>query len=198
MEGFLGPIGLLSVAAISPGPNNVLVLAMATRRSLAGVLSVISAVLVGGICQLLITWAFVGLLTLKGPVLMKGITFVGAVYLGYLGWSLLRQPIHSENGLEDELPLAGSFWGLLVFQLVNPKSWVLTITVTTALSEVIQGMALLITVVMLFVLIASICLSCWAGLGAFLQQFLKNNRRYVWFQRLMGMFLLGSALLLLI
>jgi len=86
--------------------------------------------------------------------------------------------------------------GLIGFQFLNPKSWVIVLTVLAAMPS--TGLRDYLPLAGLFVLIPTLCLLLWAALGAWLARWLVRPtiRRAV--DIAMGALLVACAFLLLI
>jgi threonine/homoserine/homoserine lactone efflux protein len=84
--------------------------------------------------------------------------------------------------------------GVAVFQLINPKAWVLVTTAAAAMA----GSADMILLGALIAGISSLCLSLWAVAGGALSRVLDRPRPRLWFDRAMGALLAISALGLIV
>ena len=168
--GDLAPaIGLLIVAAITPGPNNLFVLSSAMRGGLAAAIRAIGAITLGSVFLFSVVKmgsdAMVSMIPVSRPIM--GI--LGAIYLGWLGICILRadrgRPAATNQRLHH------SEIGLTLFQLLNPKGWLLmSVYVTSA------GQAQTTTLLVVLLLVMSSCLSVWATLGVFLSKFYESPR----------------------
>ena len=83
---------------------------------------------------------------------------------------------------------------MFLFQFVNPKSWLLVLTITAAASAASVSLA---TLVALFIVIPYGCLALWAGGGSLAAGLLHDTRARAHFERATGAMLALSALLLL-
>lgn len=199
LEVFLAVAGLIAVAAITPGPNNFIVLERSLRGGLVASLPAILGVIVGTQALLFVIWIGAGGLFEQEPRLREALTFAGAAYLFWLGLSVIRRSFGTpQTGEVRASGLAASFSGLLLFQFLNPKSWVLVITATAALSAGLRDFPALISLALLFFSITGTCLLLWAVAGASLTRFLSDPLKSRWFDRAMGASLMGSAALLLL
>jgi threonine/homoserine/homoserine lactone efflux protein len=170
MDPLLAACGLLCVAAITPGPNNLVVLRAAGHAGLRGAIPAIVGIVCGG------------LLLLAVMALGAGAAFA------------THPPLRRWAGAPATLP-AGTL-GLIGFQFLNPKSWVIVLTVLAAMPA--TGLRDYLPLAGLFVLIPTLCLLLWAALGAWLARWLVRPtvRRAV--DIAMGALLVACAFLLLI
>lgn len=200
MQGLIAIAGLLFVGAITPGPNNLIVLRQASRGGWSGALPSMLGVVGGGLTLLALVAVGVGGLFAAEPLASLAIAVVGGLYLAVLGGRLIAGTLGRESGaLEastEGLPAGAR--GLFVFQFLNPKGWILTLTVVaaaqTALPESVRGPTLL----GLYLVIPISCLAVWALLGVALARSLQREGVKRWVDRVMGALLVGFALLLLI
>ncbi len=192
LNALLAASSLLLVAALTPGPNNLVVLRAATAGDPAMLWSAIAGIVLGGLVML-------ALVTVSGPALgglpwLRSLIAVsGAGYLAWLGLAMLRRPA----GSEQDAPLPAGFAGLFVFQFLNPKSWVMVLTLVAAFPHQ-NAAATFVMLAPLFLLIPSACLLLWACAGARLASLLRTPAARRRFDRLMGLALISSAVLLLL
>ena len=194
MDFLPGLIGLLTVAAITPGPNNLIIMSLASRRGLVSVMPFMGGIVFGGVLLLCFVWAGAGLLFMHHPGLRNVCTLIGVAYLMFMGCSMM---VSETEGPSPGHHLPSSCFGLIAFQLINPKAWVLTLTVTASSGREFEGVRLLAILVILFSLISGLCLMVWAVMGAGFYQKFKGEKAGSWVSRGMGLLLAGSALLLL-
>ncbi|WP_426700317.1 LysE family translocator [Rhodanobacter sp. Col0626] len=188
---------LLGVAAITPGPNNLVVLRAAGQAGMRGALPAIAGVVLGGLLLLAVIALGAGSLFAAYPSLQRWIAVMGALYLAALGITLFMRgvttPRAGSSTTEDALP-AGTV-GLVGFQFLNPKSWVMVLTALATVPAV--GLHGYLPLAGLFVLIPTLCLLLWAALGAWLARWLVRPtvRRAV--DAAMGALLVACAVFLL-
>jgi threonine/homoserine/homoserine lactone efflux protein len=191
---WFGVAGAVTVAAISPGPNNIIVMRAAATRGFAGAIPAISGIVLGGLG--LLALALGGVLPLFSalPWARPVGVAVGCAYLGWLGLRLATSPPVPREASTTS-PSSG-LWSCAGFQFINPKSWVLTLTACAAVAEDTSASQLLFGLGAMLVLIPSICLTIWSMLGAALARILLQDSQRRRFDRFMGL-LLGCALMML-
>ena len=198
-ETLIGLAGVITVAAITPGPNNFIVLAQSLRAGVAGSLPSIAAIVAGTQLLLFVIWFGADVLFDREPRLQSAITLAGAAYLFWLGLNGVRRSFSEPEGNEERPPaLIASAGGLVLFQFLNPKSWVLVLTATAVVTGNLNEAAGLISLASLFLCITSTCLLLWAVVGSHLSRFISGSREGRWFDRVMGALLMVSAILLLV
>ncbi|WP_282607941.1 LysE family translocator [Pelagibius sp. Alg239-R121] len=198
METLIAVAGLITVAAITPGPNNFIVLERTVRGGFRAGLPAIAGVMAGTQLLLLLIWLGAGALFAEEPRLRDALMLIGAGYLLWLGFNMVRQSFarSTDNETASLVPIR-SFASLVLFQFLNPKSWVLVLTATAALSGDVSDLSTLLSLTLLFLVITGTCLTLWALMGAGLTHLLADQACSQWFDRAMGVLLIISAALLL-
>jgi len=196
LMGLPGAIMLLLFAAtVTPGPNNLLMLRIGLENGLQAVLAPATGVVLGGIAMLLLTCAGVARAFAAHPWLRAATAICGAGCVMWLGVRLMcssgtptRAPVRSGSGSARDL------LRMFLFQFVNPKSWVLVLTITAAAGSTPVSLA---TLIVLFIVIPYGCLALWAGGGSLAASLLRDTKARARFERATGAMLALSALLLL-
>ncbi|MEO1732934.1 MAG: LysE family translocator [Pseudomonadota bacterium] len=162
---------VLFTAAITPGPNNFVVMEAAGRGRLNGAATSFAGIVLGTL-TLVIAVRF-GLDTLldRWPTIENALRFVGFGLLSYLGLRVFL------NGWGDPVTQAqtppstpyGLLPALFLLQLVNPKTWVLSVTVVSVHAD-----GSLVSLVALVMMIPLVCLVLWALAGRALADILRR------------------------
>jgi len=189
--------GLLFVAAITPGPNNLVVLRAAERAGMRAALPAIVGIVLGGLLLLGVAVLGAGAAFATHPSLRWWLAAIGSLYLAWLGMLLLASGIAPRADSNTGHPmLPAGTPGLIGFQFLNPKSWVMVLTVLAAFPA--AGLPDYLSLAGLFVLIPGVCLLLWAWLGAWLARWLARPPARRGIDMLMGALLFGCAFLLLL
>ena len=109
---------------ITPGPNNVMLTASGANFGLRRTLPHMLGICAGCALQLLAVCAGLGALFARWPQLQDALRWLGAAYLVYLGWRLLRPAGADARHTPRPLTLLEA----TSFQFLNPKAWVMTLT----------------------------------------------------------------------
>lgn len=199
MSTLLPIIGLVSVAAFTPGPNNFIVMDAAARDGVAGAVRTIVGVVIGMFVLLVFVWAGAAVAFDAEPRLRIGLTIAGAAYLAWMGgvrvWRTFGAASETD-GTAGGLP--ATFVGIAAFQLMNPKGWVMITTATAAISAIDTGLGTFATLAAMVAMIPITALTVWALAGAAIASWLKSPGARRWFDRVMGGLLVVSAGLLFI
>lgn len=190
MPTLLAIAALLLVAAITPGPNNIVMMRIGSRNGAHGALSAMIGVLFGGTAMLALAVAGLGELFTHWPMLRLLVAICGGMYLVWLGWRLLNA-----NGKEREVELPAGGVGLFVFQFLNPKGWVMMLTVVAAMPSQ-NALYAFARLAPLFIIISASCLLLWIIAGQMLARALTNPSTQRRIDRVLGASLIASTLLL--
>ena len=160
-------IGLLLVAAITPGPNNILIMNAALQGGWRSAARTLLEILAGSLTLFLLANLGLSVVTDQLPFLVTGIVVAGASYLAWMGLALVISTPGASG--TDGPPNLTSPISVATFQLLNPKGWVLT-SVFLAASA---GSSLFVLVFVLLMTLTA-CLSAWAFAGFALTSAYQN------------------------
>lgn len=188
MQTTLGTLAALAgfafVTSITPGPNNLMLLASGThfgwRRSLRHLLGISF----GFGVMLAAVGLGLGEVFTRFPGLHEVLKWASLAYLLYLACRVATAAPPSAGGGGRGRPMG--FGAAALFQAVNPKAWAMALTAATAYGEL--GSAALTTV---FVLVNLPCCGSWALLG-------EQMRRWLHRPRALQAFNWGAAALMLL
>lgn len=184
--------GLLLVAAITPGPNNLAVLRAAEMGGAYQAWPAIAGITLGGTAMLVVTIT-VGSPLAEWAYIRAGVAAGGAAYLAWLGLAMIFEP----GGQPERRSLPVGFFALFGFQFLNPKSWVMVLSLVTAFPPMPMHLTFA-WLVPFFLVIPTACLLLWAAAGVRLATHLRTPKSKRHFDQLMGVALVTSAALLLL
>jgi threonine/homoserine/homoserine lactone efflux protein len=183
------------VAAVTPGPSNIMLTA---TGAVAGVVRGIPCLLgvAAGMGLLIFSMAMgVGFLVLGHPAILRMLNWLGAAYLLWLAW---RIALSGRSAASAEKKPVG-FLGAALFQWINPKSWLVSSSAAgTYLHGDVDGALLQSTIfAALFVAAALPSGFLWLAFGASMQRCLSGARAARIFNVVMGASLAASVGLIL-
>lgn len=181
-------------AAGTPGPSNALLTATGAN---AGVLRGLPALLgvAAGMGLLVFVAAFgLGTVILDSPAVLTAVKAGGAAVLLWLAWKIATARGGAGGGGR---PIG--FLGMVAFQWINPKSWLVSASAAAAFLDRDAGSALgqSLAFGLTFTLVALPCCFLWLAFGAVLQRFLRSDRALRIFNGAMGALLAASVVLLI-
>jgi threonine/homoserine/homoserine lactone efflux protein len=181
------------VMSITPGPNNVMLTASGANFGFRRTLPHILGIGCGFVVQLLAVCAGLAALFTRWPQLQSPLAWVGAAYLLYLGWQMLG---HGETAARAaHHPV--TFLQAALFQFLNPKAWVMTVTAATLFLPRELG-AVLSGAYMAGVMegIGVPCMMVWALFGTSLKRFIGAPRGRMAFNVAMALALGVTAVMM--
>lgn len=177
------------VSSVTPGPNNLMLMASGAnfgfKRTIPHMLGVgigftLMVVLVGaGLMQLFDLY----------PVSYDVLRVVCVIYLSYLAYRIATAAAPEHQVDSTAKPF--SFLQAALFQWVNPKAWTMALTAIAVYSPSRQFDAVLL-VAMIFGIINLPTVSVWTLMGEQLRKLLNSPRRLRSFNVTMAVLLMGS------
>jgi threonine/homoserine/homoserine lactone efflux protein len=165
----------IAVMSITPGPNNVMVTASAVAFGYRRTLPHLLGIGLGCAFQVALVCLGLGAIFVQVPLLHDALRWFGAAYMAYLAWRLLRAG--QVDGESDPRARPISFLEAAAFQFLNPKAWVMAITVASLFLPPSLGPvlgALYVGTVMAVVNFP--CVSVWALFGSAMRRLLSEPR----------------------
>src|SRR6056297_906245 len=151
------------VASITPGPNNLMVMASGAAFGMRATIPHIAGIAVGFAVLLSAVVFGLGALLDQMPVLWSVLKWGGVIWLCYLAWQLARPAVFwtppdtgSASGQGNARPM--TLVEAALFQWVNPKAWTMAVAVTVAYADIATAAwqrALIMSLV--FAAIAPLC-----------------------------------------
>ncbi|MEJ4046839.1 LysE family translocator [Erwinia sp. SLM-02] len=193
---FLSMLGFLWVAAITPGPNNMLLTASGANFGFWRSLALMVGIMLGMQIMLLMVAFGIGGLILLYPSLHLLMKIAGSLYLLWLAWKIgtaKYEKLETGDGPASPMP----FWQGGLLQLINPKAWLMVLGAVASFSlagEAYSGSIVAISIALVIVNLASGVI--WLGFGTLIGRILRSRRAWTIFNVFMG--LLTAACVLLI
>ena len=184
----LALVAFAFVTSITPGPNNLMLMASGAafgfRRTIphmlgVGIGFVVMAILVG--------LGLAGLIE-AAPGLKLGLKAAGVAYMLWFAWKILHAAAPGEAGTATR-PM--SFLQAAAFQWVNPKAWAMALTAVTAYAPG-ETLAAVVAVALVFGLVNIPSVGSWTLLGQQMRRWLVSDRRRRAFNATMAVLLVGS------
>lgn len=181
------------VMSITPGPNNVMLTASGATFGFRRTVPHLLGIVCGFVVQLFAVCAGLSALFHRWPALQTALSWVGAAYLVYLGWRLLRR--HDAHARDQTRPVR--FLEAVLFQFLNPKAWVMSLTAATLFLPHELGVLLAgLYMALVMELVGLPCMTVWALFGSALRNFLAGARARMLFNATMAAALIVTAVLM--
>ncbi|WP_160286443.1 LysE family translocator [Pseudomonas knackmussii] len=179
-------LGFAFVTSITPGPNNMMLLASGVNFGVRRTLPHMLGISIGFLVLVVAVGLGLDQLFRALPVTYQILRYLGGAYLLYLAWCIARAGAPKTEGQRSK-PF--SFLQATAFQWVNPKAWIMAIGAITTYTPEQNFIGNVLLIAVLFAVVNLPSVGAWAVLGSLLRQWLEQPAR----RRL---FNLGMALLL--
>ncbi|MHA6684531.1 LysE family translocator [Mesorhizobium sp. A556] len=178
------------VTSITPGPNNLMLLASGVNFGFARSIPHMLGIGIGFVVLLLAVGLGLGAVLTAFPALHTALKIAGAAYLLYLAWKIAMARSMDSKAGNDARPL--TFLDAAAFQWVNPKAWVMAITAMAVYTVPERPFLSVLLVAGAFGAVNLPSVSVWAGFGTALRGFLADPVRLKWFNIAMGLLLAAT------
>ena len=175
---------------ITPGPNNVMVMASGLNFGYRRTVPHMLGISIGFPIMLVAVGAGLGALIQGHPEVQRTLSYVGAAYLLWLAWKI-AVAVAPEAGAVAGRPIG--FLQAAGFQWVNPKAWMIALgavaTFTSADGNVVTDVTI---IVIIFAAVVYPCVSVWALFGGALGRVLHRPRLRTVFNVVVALLLVAS------
>ncbi len=183
-------LGLFAgVTSVTPGPNNLMLLASGAnfgyRRSLRHMLGIG----IGHAAMILILGLGLGELLRLSPVLVRGFRILALGYMLWLAWQIARSAEPGHPGR----PAPFGFFQAAAFQWVNPKAWAMALGALGAFAPA-SDPAAVARVALVFAAVNFPSVSLWAVGGTAIARLLRDPKRLRRFNLTMAVLLVAAIL----
>ncbi|WP_019613990.1 LysE family translocator [Psychromonas ossibalaenae] len=189
------------VMSVTPGPNNMMLLASGAQFGYLRTLPHIFGIIIGIACLLGSVLIGLGVVFELYPVLYDLLKAAGSIYLLWLAWKISTAPT-DENALNPKQKSAHAgpmnLLSASLFQFVNPKAWAMAIGSISSFA--VAGEHYLesgLWIMGSFAVTGFIAISLWTCLGVAIRSLLTTESRKRYFNRIMGAMTAATILLIL-
>ena len=182
---FTLPVSLL------PGPNNLLSAAHSSRHGFNKSLPLISGMVIGWFL-LGVVVAFGALFIEENENLLRGLTYIGVLYIVYLSYQIsVSSPVDEKDISDEQLGMGTG----IVLQVVNGKAFIHLLILMTTFGTVF-GTDLVgkMIIVILNVVIKLVGWFGWASFGSALKEIFSDPKSGVLINRILGFSLFCVAI----
>lgn len=180
------------VSSITPGPNNLMLMASGTNFGFARTVPHLLGVAIGFVVMLILVGAGIAWIFQAVPAAYAVLKVASVAYLLYLAYKIATaKPPGSGDAMERaSRPL--TFVQAAAFQWVNPKAWTMALTAVSAYVPAEQRGVGLIAVGLIFGAINLPSVGAWALMGVQMRRFLSNPKALRVFNVSAAMLLVAS------
>jgi len=177
------------VSSITPGPNNLMLLASGVNFGFRRTVPHMLGIGIGFVVMIILVGLGFGQLFARFPALHVILKVIGTLYMLFLAWKLANG-----SGIGDSVrpkqPM--TFLQAAAFQWVNPKAWAMAVTAIAAYTVPDQFLLSLLGIGLVFGAVNLPSVSIWALFGLALRRFLSNPQVIRWFNIAMAALLVLS------
>lgn len=182
------------VSSITPGPNNVMLLASGVNYGFRRTIPHMLGVTVGFSVMLVMVGLGLAEFFLRAPGFYRVLRWAGALYLVYLAVRIATSgPVTTDTDSANKSRPFG-FMAAALFQWVNPKAWVVAVTAFSAYVPAGTSSTWILAFGLLFAMVNIPCISIWVLFGTLLKHWLHEPRTARIFNVVMAVLLMVSLL----
>ncbi|MBC6440061.1 MAG: LysE family translocator [Rhodospirillales bacterium] len=195
-------IVLAFVGSITPGPNNLMVMAASAAYGWRRTVPHMLGILIGFGFMLAVVTVGLGAVILELPVLLNIVKSAGAAWLLWLAFRMARatlRPATSDAGAarSDARPL--SMVEAMLFQWVNPKGWAIALAVAGGYVELSPSITVRTLVISsIFMVCTPIANGTWMAAGEALRRVFSDPRSGRVFGLAMATLIAATALMIVL
>jgi threonine/homoserine/homoserine lactone efflux protein len=189
-ELLLAFIAFAFVTSVTPGPNNMMLLASGVNFGLRRSLPHMFGISLGFMLLVASVGLGLGQLFEQVPLLYSVLRYLGAAYLLYLAWKIANSGAPSSQASTTAKPF--SFLQAAAFQWVNPKAWIMAIGAITTYTPHENFVSNVLLIAALFALVNCPSVGLWTIAGSLLRNWLNNVRALRVFNISMALLLVAS------
>jgi threonine/homoserine/homoserine lactone efflux protein len=177
------------VSAITPGPNNLMLLASGVNFGFQRTIPHMMGVDLGFALMVGLVGLGLDVVFSRFPALLPAMRYAGAAYMLWLAVKLaLAGPIGNADQRGNPL----SFLSAAAFQWINPKAWAIAVSALTAYAVSENYTRSVAIVAVVFGLVTAPCIALWVLFGTAMRRILSNPRFVRPFNIVMAALLVAS------
>jgi threonine/homoserine/homoserine lactone efflux protein len=176
--------------SLSPGPNNIMIAAIAGRHGVRRTMPYLLGTLFGVTTLMLAIGLGLGSLFLRWPSAHSWLKIIGVAYMLWLAWCVATAPVSIQPPAERPF----GFLTAVIFQWLNPKAWMMALggfSIFTTVGGTIHAETLLIAFTFALAFVPAV--SLWTVIGLTAKRFLNSKKSVAAFNAVMGILIVLSA-----
>jgi threonine/homoserine/homoserine lactone efflux protein len=185
-------------SGFTPGPNNVLALAIGFSHGYRKTLPHILGVAIGFPLMLLAIGFFLKPVMDRVPMLFDLLRFLSVAVVIWIAWKIATAPVEEE--LEEGKEIARhpiTFAQSLMLQWINPKAWAGALTIVTIYTVPGAYATSLFAAAFVTIFMTFSAVSLWSLSGRYIKKLMSDPKKIRFFNILMAILLLISVAMML-
>ena len=179
------------VAAMTPGPNNIMLTASGVNFGFARTIPHMIGICAGFVALVLAVGLGVGAAFTALPEAKTVLKVVGAAYMLWLAWKVATA---APSDADERRAAPMTFWQAAAFQWVNPKAWVMAVSAMAVYVRPLHALADVGAVTVAFGLVTVPAVVTWAAFGHVLRRVLRDPAKVRVFNIAMALLLVASVM----
>jgi threonine/homoserine/homoserine lactone efflux protein len=182
-------------AAITPGPNNIILSTNAVNYGFKETIPLILGVFFGFLSVLSLCLLGIGEVYESFPNFKTFIKIVATFFLTYLAYKIFNSSEFSVNSNKKRF----TFRDIYFFQLINPKA--VSVSMSSSAIFIQNQFSYLEEFVLIFIcftISTSTSAIVWAAIGHSFRKYLNDKRKIIFFNRVMAVLLLGCIFFIIL
>jgi threonine/homoserine/homoserine lactone efflux protein len=186
---FAGFLVFAAVASITPGPNNLMMMASGATFGLKRTVPHMAGVVLGFGAMTVAVGLGLAEVLKASPLVFAVLRWAAAAYILYIAYRMVtaRGPGVAVTG---ERPM--SFLGAVAFQWINPKAWVMALAAVGVYAERGRFLIDVILIAVVFMIVTVPCALTWTGLGSAIRRWFRKPGHLKAFNWTMAILLVAS------
>ena len=197
MESIIALSVFAVVSSITPGPNNLMLLASGMNYGFVKTIPHMLGVSIGFFVMCIFVGMGLSVVFTNYPLVLEVMYWAGTVYLLYLAWRIATAGAPGETQRESQDMVRSkpfTFLEASAFQWINPKAWAMAISAFSTYAPAARSWLMVAAVAALFALINLPCVSIWALCGTGIRRWLHNPRHAHAFNVVMALLLVATLI----
>jgi len=196
-ELFFGLITYYFIMFMTPGPNNAMLAISGIKFGFKQTIPHMTGIPIGHSFQIIAACLGLGTFFQKFPEIQYILKFIGCGYLFFLAYKMFGS--FNFKVQDDTKGRPMKIYEAIIFQFLNPKAWIVALTVVTVFFPNEENFIKATLFVSLSApLICFFSVITWAGFGSSINIFISNNKIKKFIEILMALLLIVTAIFILI
>ena len=188
---FYALVSFALVSSITPGPNNLMLMASGANFGARRTLPHMLGVSLGFVAMVFLVGVGLAQIFDRAPIVYTAMKVLSAGFIVYLSWKIATAAeIAPQTNTVSATPL--TFTQAAAFQWVNPKAWAMALTTITNFTPAERPASSIFLAGVIFAAVNFPCITSWTLVGTQIKKFLTNQFRRRAFNYVAALLLLSS------
>lgn len=161
------------ITSVTPGPNNTFLLSSGVNFGLKKSFSYINGIMIGLTVMFAGIYLGIGSLFRQYPMIQEILKYVGFAYIVYMAYSIIVSSFKHKHEIVKPVGFVRS----TVFQLVNPKAWLVLIVFYASYIPATADLTFNALALLVFLVATYPGAAIWAGFGELLSSWLSKPKQ---------------------